>query len=110
MSLGAALLEQLLVDPQTGRPLNNNLLDYKLPTNMDTPRINAAFVETFEAAGSFGAKSLGECPVISPAPAVRNAVLDATGVAFDKLPLYPQVVFEKFREAGVLAGRLVQHV
>ena len=110
MSLGAALLEQMLFDPITGKPLNPNLLDYKLPTVLDTPRINAAFVETFDAAGTFGSKSLGECPTISPAPAVRNAVMDATGVAFHKIPLYPQVVFEKFREAGLLAERSVQHV
>jgi xanthine dehydrogenase molybdenum-binding subunit len=110
MALGAALLEQMLFDPKTGRPLNNNLLDYKLPTVLDTPKINAAFVETYDAAGSFGSKSLGENPVISPAPAVRNAVLDATGVAFHKIPLYPQAVFEKFREAGVLIQRSVEHV
>ncbi|BDU76758.1 xanthine dehydrogenase molybdenum-binding subunit XdhA [Mesoterricola sediminis] len=110
MALGYALLEQMLFDPQTGKPLNNNLLDYKLPTLLDTPKINAAFVETYDAAGSFGAKSLGECPVISPAPAVRNAVLDATGVAFHRIPLYPQAVFEKFREVGLTAQRSVEHV
>jgi xanthine dehydrogenase molybdenum-binding subunit len=110
MALGAALLEQMLFDQKTGKPLNNNLLDYKLPTMLDTPRINAAFVETFDAAGSFGSKSLGECPVISPAPAIRNAVLDATGVAFRRIPLYPQFVFETFREAGLLSQRSVEHV
>lgn len=110
MSLGAALLEQMLFDPKTGKTLNNNLLDYKLPTVLDTPKIQAAFVETFDAAGTFGSKSLGECPTISPAPAVRNAVLDATGVAFPKIPLYPQVVFEAFREAGLLTERSVDHV
>jgi xanthine dehydrogenase molybdenum-binding subunit len=110
MALGAALLEQMLFDPVTGKPLNNNLLDYKLPTVLDTPKIGAAFVETFDAAGSFGSKSLGECPVISPAPAVRNAVLDATGVAFQKIPLYPQVVFEHFRAAGILVERSLEHV
>ena len=108
MSLGAALLEQLLFDPRSGKPLNNNLLDYKLPTVMDTPRIRAAFVETRDAAGAFGAKALGECPTISPAPAIRNAVLDATGVAIDRIPLYPQAVFERFKAAGLLdrAGEL----
>ena len=110
MALGAALLEQMLFDPVTGKPLNNNLLDYKLPTILDTPKIGAAFVETFDAGGSFGSKSLGECPVCSPAPAVRNAVLDATGVAFQKLPLYPQVVFETFREVGIIAQRSLEHV
>ena len=110
MALGAALLEQLLFDPATGKALNNNLLDYKLPTILDTPTIHAAFVETVDAAGTFGSKALGECPVISPAPAIRNAVLDATGVAFSRIPLYPQVVFEKFRELGVLmeAGEAVR--
>jgi xanthine dehydrogenase molybdenum-binding subunit len=102
MALGAALLEQLLFDPATGKALNNNLLDYKLPTIMDTPKINAAFVRTVDPSGSFGAKALGECPVISPGPALRNAVLDATGVAFNKLPLYPQAVFERLRAAGML--------
>jgi xanthine dehydrogenase molybdenum-binding subunit len=102
MALGAALLEQMLFDPATGKPLNNNLLDYKLPTILDTPTIHAAFVETADAAGSFGSKSLGECPVISPGPALRNAVLDATGVAFNKLPLYPQAVFEQLKATGML--------
>lgn len=110
MSLGAATLEQMLFDPRTGKTLNGNFLDYKLPTVLDTPPIHAAFVDTFDAAGTFGSKSLGECPTISPAPAVRNAVLAATGVAFNKLPLYPQVVFEGFRDAGVLAGRSAAHV
>ena len=70
---------------------------------MDTPVIHAAFVETADPAGAFGVKALGECPVISPAPAIRNAVLAATGVAFQRLPMYPQQVFERFREAGLLA-------
>jgi xanthine dehydrogenase molybdenum-binding subunit len=50
--------------------------------------------------------------VISPAPALRNAVLDATGVAFHKIPLYPQMVFEKFKEMGLLSERSadVQHL
>ena len=110
MSLGAATLEQMLFDPKTGKTLNGNFLDYKLPTVLDTPKIQAAFVDTFDAAGAFGAKSLGECPTISPAPALRNAVLAATGVAFQKIPLYPQVVFEAFQQAGLLAERSAQHV
>lgn len=102
MALGYALSEQLIFDKKTGQALNNNLLDYKLQTILDTPRIGAAFVETSDPAGSFGQKSLGENPTISPAPAIRNAVLDATGVAFNKLPMNPQAVFEKFKEAGIL--------
>jgi xanthine dehydrogenase molybdenum-binding subunit len=102
MGLGYALSEQMLFDKKTGKPLNNNLLDYKLQTILDTPEIGVAFVEIHDPAGSFGQKSLGENPTISPAPAIRNAVLDATGVAFNKVPMNPQTVFEKFKEEGLL--------
>jgi len=102
MALGYALTEQMLFDEETGKPLNNNLLDYKLPTIMDIPDIGVAFAETSDPTGPFGSKSLGEPPTISPAPAIRNAVLDATGVAFQALPLYPQRVFEKFKESGLI--------
>jgi xanthine dehydrogenase molybdenum-binding subunit len=102
MSLGLALSEQMLFDPRTGAPLNNNFLDYKLQTIMDTPDIGAAFVETPAPEGSLGQKSLGENTTISPAPAVRNAVLNATGVAINKVPMTPQRVFEKIKESGLL--------
>ena len=102
MSLGYALSEKMIFDKKTGRLLNNNLLDYKLQTILDTPDIGVAFVETYDPGASFGQKSLGENPAISPAPAIRNAVLDATGVAFNKLPMNPQAVFEKFKEEGLI--------
>ncbi len=102
MSLGYALSEQMLFDPKTGAPLNNNFLDYKLQTIMDTPDIGSYFVQIPDPAGSVGQKSLGENTTISPAPAVRNAVLNATGLAFNKIPLTPQVVFEKMKQSGLL--------
>lgn len=102
MALGYALSEQMLFDKKTGKPLNNNLLDYKLQTILDTPDIGVGFVETYDPTGSFGQKSLGENPVVSPAPAIRNAVLDATGIAIDRIPMNPQFVFEKIKEAGLL--------
>lgn len=105
MSLGYALSEQLLFDPGTGRPLNNNFLDYKLQTIMDTPDIGSAFVQLHDPEGSVGQKSLGENTTISPAPAVRNAVLNATGIAINKLPMTPQKVFEEFKKAGLLLER-----
>ncbi|MBI9103142.1 MAG: xanthine dehydrogenase molybdenum-binding subunit XdhA [Spirochaetales bacterium] len=94
MGLGYALTEELKLHPETGKPLNNNLLDYKLPTMMDTPLLGVDFVETFEPTGPFGNKSLGEPPTISPAPAIRNAVLHATGIGFNSIPMDPQRVFE----------------
>lgn len=102
MGIGYALAEQLLFDPATGAPLNNNFLDYKLPTIMDVPQVGVAFVEAIDPTGPYGNKSLGEPPAISPAPAIRNAVLDATGVAINKLPMSPQKVFEQLRAAGLV--------
>lgn len=104
MAIGAGLYEELLVDSRTGRVWNNNLLDYKVPTIMDIPDLDAAFVETDEPTGPFGAKSLGEPPVLTPAPAIRNAILDATGVAINELPLSPKTLFRHFKAAGLLGG------
>ncbi len=102
MALGYALSEQMIFDEKTGRTLNNNFLDYKLQTILDTPNIGSAFVEIPDDAGSFGQKSLGENTTLSPAPAIRNAILDATGVAFNRIPMNPQRVFEKFKEEGLI--------
>ena len=102
MSIGAALYEQLLVDPQSGQIHNNNLLDYKVPTIMDVPDLGADFVEPFEPTSPYGAKALGEPPIISPAPAIRNAILDATGVAINDLPMDPQNLFKHFKAAGLI--------
>ena len=101
MGLGYGLSEQLLFDAK-GRPLNDNLLDYKLPTSMDTPDLNALFVELDDPTGPFGNKALGEPPASPVAPAVRNAVLHATGVAVDSLPLDPQKLVEHFKAAGLI--------
>ncbi|HHW07172.1 MAG TPA: xanthine dehydrogenase molybdenum-binding subunit XdhA [Clostridia bacterium] len=102
MGLGQALSEELLIDPKTGRPLNPNLLDYKLGTIMDTPDIGVEFVETYEPTGPFGAKAIGETPAISPMAAIRNAILDATGVKINELPMNPQRLVEKFKAAGLI--------
>ena len=101
MGLGYGLSEELLFDAK-GRPLNDNLLDYKLPTAMDTPDLNALFVELDDPTGPFGNKALGEPPAIPVAPAVRNAVLNATGVAVDSLPMDPQKMVKHFKEAGLI--------
>ncbi len=102
MGIGYGLSEQLLFDERTGRPLNNNLLDYKLSTAMDHPRLRALFVENPEPTSPYGTKALGEPPTCSPAPAIRNAILHATGVAFRTAPMTPHVLFAGFREAGLL--------
>lgn len=107
MGLGYGLSEQLLMDGRTGRVLNGNLLDYKLPTTMDTPELQAGFVELEDPEGPYGNKALGEPPAISPAPALRNALLHATGVAINELPLSPQRLIDAFEAAGLIENPMI---
>lgn len=102
MGIGYALTEEMKFDPKTGRLLNGNLLDYKMPTSMDHPELTALFVETDDPSGPFGNKALGEPPTIPVAPAIRNAVLQATGVAVNTLPLSPQKLVEEFTRGGLI--------
>ena len=99
MAIGFGLSEQLLFDEKTGKPLNNNLLDYKLSTVMDHPHLEAQFVENPEPTSPFGTKALGEPPACSGAPAIRNAVYNATGVAIDTIPITPHVLYAEFSRA-----------
>lgn len=101
MSIGFGLSEQLLYDSATGRPVNGNLLDYKISTTMDHPHLEAQFVENPEPTHPFGTKALGEPPACPGAAALRNAIYNATGVAFDKAPVNAHTMFEKFTESGL---------
>ena len=102
MGIGFGLSEKLIFDPKTGRTLNNNLLDYKLSTFLDHPALKAEFVENPEPTSAFGTKALGEPPTCSVAPAIRNAVFHATGVAVNEAPLNPHNLFRAFTEAGLI--------
>lgn len=102
MAIGYGLSEQLLFDEKTGRPLNNNLLDYKLSTMMDHPHLEAQFVENPEPTSAFGTKALGEPPACSGAPAIRNAIYAATGVAVNQIPVNPHILFRRFTEEGLI--------
>ncbi len=102
MGIGYALSEIQLVDKKTGKVLNDNLLDYKLSTCMDHPHLETAFVENPEPTSPFGTKSLGEPPTCPVAPAIRNAVMQATGVGVNELPMRPEKLYEYFNKAGLL--------
>ena len=102
MAIGFGLSEQLLFDEKTGKPLNNNLLDYKLSTFMDHPHLEAQFIENPEPTSPFGTKALGEPPTCSGAPAIRNAILNATGAAINKNPITPHVLYEELSRAGLI--------
>ncbi len=102
MAIGLGMSEELLFDPKSGKPLNNNLLDYKIATMVDHPDLEALFVENAEPTHPFGTKALGEPPTCSPAPAIRNAILQATGVGFTHAPITPHRMFAAFADAGLL--------
>ncbi len=102
MGIGYGMSERLIFDEKTGRALNNNLLDYKLSTFMDHPRLKAVFVENAEPTSAFGTKALGEPPACSVAPAIRNAVYQATGVGVNEAPVNPHNLFRRFTEEGLL--------
>ena len=101
-SIGFGLSEELLVDPKSGRVRNATLLDYKIPTMMDVPDLIAENVETQDPMGPYGNKAVGETPIISPAPAIRDAILNATGVKFYEMPMTPQRLFEGFKREGLI--------
>lgn len=105
MGLGYGLSEQMLVDEKSGKLLNGTLLDYKLPTMMDAPDLEVEFVETEDPTGPYGNKALGEPPAIPPAPALRNALLHATGVSVNAIPLSPQRLVEAFTQAGLIGKK-----
>lgn len=102
MGIGFGLSEELKFDEKTGKPLNNNLLDYKMATFEDHPDLHGEFVENYEPTSAYGTKALGEPPVCSVAPAIRNAILNATGSGLNELPLNPHRLFAKFREDGLI--------
>jgi xanthine dehydrogenase molybdenum-binding subunit len=102
MAIGYGMYEQMIYDPKTGKLLNGNLLDYKLPTIMDHPRLESEFIENPEPTSPYGTKALGEPPTVPGAAAIRNAVLHATGVAINTIPLSPHVLFAEFSKAGLV--------
>lgn len=87
MGLGSALSEELLME--NGTVMNANLADYKVLTAVDMPRIETVIFETPSGEGPFGARGAGEGSTLGTAPAIRNAICDATGVSINKIPIRP---------------------
>jgi CO/xanthine dehydrogenase Mo-binding subunit len=69
-----------------------------MPTAADIPPIRVFFVENPYAYGPAGAKGIGELPMDGPAPAILNAIENATGVSFNQIPLMPEVLMERLSE------------
>lgn len=98
--IGHTLTEDHVVDPATGRSLNAGFVDYKMPLSMDMPPIRTILLETApDPGGPFGAKGVGEDPIIAIGPAIANAVYDAIGVRLRHYPITPEQVL------GALKGQ-----
>jgi xanthine dehydrogenase molybdenum-binding subunit len=97
--IGHTLTEDYVVDPATGRSLNAGFVDYKMPLSMDMPPIRTILLETApDPGGPYGAKGIGEDPIIAIGPAIANAVYDAIGVRFRHFPITPEQVLAALRE------------
>lgn len=90
MGIGMALMEQTRYDARSGRPLDDNLGSYLIPTQADVGDIEVAFVQTPDAhIGPHGARGLGELVFTGVAPAIANAIYNATGIRVRELPITP---------------------
>ncbi|MFM9433180.1 xanthine dehydrogenase molybdenum-binding subunit [Janthinobacterium sp. CG_23.3] len=100
--IGHTLYEDYQIDLRTGRSLNANFVDYKMPLSMDMPPIHTVILETApDPGGPFGAKGVGEDPIVAIGPAIANAVYDAIGVRFRHYPIKPEQVLQALaRQAG----------
>lgn len=94
-AIGYALYEK--VQYQEGRMMNNTMTNYIMPTSMDLPEIRVFFEESPCAYGPGGAKGIGELPMDGAAPAILNAVQNATGIKVNKIPMTPEVFMEAMR-------------
>ena len=90
--LGFALSEELFTDSATGVTLNGGYLEHKSPTILDYPDIQVIFADTVDPVGPLGAKGLGEVPSVGVAPAIANAIYNATGVRLRRTPFTPDRV------------------
>lgn len=87
--IGYALFEDVVYG-KTGQLFTNSFLQYKLPTRPDIPSVRVAFEESYEPSGPYGAKSIGEVVINTPAPAIQSAIHAATGRYLKKLPMKPE--------------------
>lgn len=96
--LGWALFERMVYDEQ-GTLVTGSLLDYALPVAPEVPAVTPVLVEVPSPDGPFGAKGVGEPPVIPVAAAIANAVRDAVGVRVTEIPIIPEVLHQALTSA-----------
>lgn len=94
--IGYALYEKVIW--KNGSMNNNRLTNYIIPTSMDTPPVDVLFAELPTSHGPYGAKGIGELPMDGPAPAILNAMRQATGVSYTAIPLLPEDIAAKIAD------------
>ncbi|CAN5687320.1 xanthine dehydrogenase family protein molybdopterin-binding subunit [soil metagenome] len=108
MGFGEALMEEhIMKDADQGRAgLHNapSLLDYRIPTSLDTPELTALIIESHDPEGPYGAKEAGEGPLHPSIPAIANAIYDAVGVRMDRMPFSPPHVWRALQDAAARAS------
>jgi len=97
MGMGESIWEQVLFD-EKGKILNPNLSEYRMPTAMDMPKINSELVESYEPAGPWGVKEVGEGATIPTMGCYANAIYDAMGIRVNSLPLSYEKVWRALKE------------
>ena len=94
--IGMTLFEDITYG-ERGEILENSFMQYKIPSRMDVGRINVEFESSYEPTGPFGAKSIGEVVINTPAPALTHAIYNATGVWFRELPITPEKILKALK-------------
>ncbi len=89
--IGMTLTENITYNKK-GKLAENSLMQYKIPTRVDIGHIRVEFESSYEDAGPFGAKSIGEVVINTPLPAVSDAIFNATGTRFYELPITPEKI------------------
>jgi 4-hydroxybenzoyl-CoA reductase subunit alpha len=97
MGIAEALMEDHRVN-RFGLHAGPSLLDYRIPTSVDTPELHALIVESLDPEGPYGAKEAGEGPLHPSIPAIANAIYDAVGVRIDTLPFTPPKVLAAIQD------------
>jgi len=97
--IGHALFEEMLFS-QRGSCVNRTFFDYRVPTSLDVPEIEAILIPANEPTGPFGAKSIAEIGINGPLPAISNAIYHAVGIRLTRAPFTPERVLAALRKKG----------
>lgn len=95
--IGHTLFENITYD-ETVKPVESNFMQYKIPTRLDMGHLRVEFENSYEPTGPFGAKSIGEIVINTPAPAIAHAIYRATGVWHRELPITPEKILMSMPE------------